>query len=234
MPWTQFHPAFALPFFGLSKKPFVLASLVIGSMAPDIPYFVLLRFVSWWHTFPLLFLYGIPASLLLAYVWVKYIQTPFMEAVPFKWKKEVTYNGLNWRDLLFGGVMATVGILTHVGIDGFTHRDGYAVQYIPLLQAQLLLLGKSMFVWHWLQYTLSGVGLILLMGYIAIHSETKPLDHLALLFWLRAGVFAFVLAGVVGALRYPFEALTIPGVIIISSTLLGIGFAALTARQVSR
>jgi len=199
MPWTPVHPAFALPFLGLSKRPFVLASLVFGSMAPDIPYFVLIHFVSWGHKFPTLFLFGVPASLVFAYFWTRYIREPVYKASPIKWRHELIVGKLDWRDGLFGVVAATIGIMTHIGIDSFTHAQGFVVGHSQMLQGEITMLGRTTFTWHFLQYAFSAVGFVLLGVYFAFNTTLKPLDRSSYMFWARAGICATVFTMVVGA-----------------------------------
>jgi hypothetical protein len=230
MPWTPFHPAFALPFLGLSRRPFVLASLVIGSMAPDIPYFLLIHFVSWGHKFPALFLFGVPVSLVFAYFWTRFIREPVYKASPIKWRHELIAGKLDWQDGLFGVVAATIGIMTHIGIDSFTHAPGIVVQHWPLLRGSFTMFGRTTLIWHLLQYSFSAIGFGILVMYIAFNVVRKPLNRSSYMFWTRAGICAAVFTMVVGALRYPFEAVTILGVIMISSVIVGVIFATLTEK----
>ncbi|GFN31805.1 DUF4184 family protein [Paenibacillus xylaniclasticus] len=46
MPFTLFHPAFAVPFRRLLPGKLVLPGIVLGSMAPDLEYFVRMEAVG--------------------------------------------------------------------------------------------------------------------------------------------------------------------------------------------
>src|SRR5688572_17618808 len=66
MPWTLSHPAAILPFKRLCPKYLSFPALVIGSMSPDVGYYVSqYDAADYAHTFPGSLLLCIPAGLLL-------------------------------------------------------------------------------------------------------------------------------------------------------------------------
>ncbi len=134
MPFTPSHVVAILPFV---RTPLAPAALALGSMAPDIPYFLpigLPRELS--HSLP-----GVPTvDLLVGLVafalWVLVLRAPVLDYSP-AWLRERMAPRARWR--VKGWVLTIVlviaalelGILTHLLLDLFTHEGGWLESVLP-------------------------------------------------------------------------------------------------------
>ena len=134
MPFTPSHVVAILPFV---RTPLAPAALALGSMAPDIPYFLpigLPRELS--HSLP-----GVPTvDLLVGLVafalWVLVLRAPVLDYSP-AWLRERMAPRARWR--VKGWVLTIVlviaalelGILTHLFLDLFTHEGGWLESVLP-------------------------------------------------------------------------------------------------------
>ncbi|MGH9884432.1 MAG: DUF4184 family protein, partial [bacterium] len=169
MPFTLAHPAAAIPFrrwLGAGS----LSALVVGSLMPDLPYF-LPSTVSGRQSHSLggLLWFCLPAGLV---CWVTYqvlIRPLALALLP-----ETISRRLHVRSPLAtlsvagtGRVVAALlaGALTHVAWDSFTHAWGYFVAVFPVLRARLSD-GHGPPVFKLLQHasTLVGFALLALWG----------------------------------------------------------------------
>lgn len=164
MPFTPSHAAAALPFL---RTPLVPAAVVVGTLAPDIPYYVPL-FVPRELSHSLLGLVTVDLALgvLGALMWWFVLREPIIDLLPRAIGTRIPRVGpLAWRAARWGPAL-TVGVLllsvlvgaaTHLIWDSFTH-PGWLVDHVALLRTPLgpLLLEK------WLQHLSSITGLVIL------------------------------------------------------------------------
>lgn len=136
MPFTPAHVAAVLPWVGRERPPWAVpAALVVGSMVPDVLYFVPisshrqfshslegvltldlalgLLFVGLWR------LVAAPVVRDLAPVTVRTRMPPPSAPTPAQWRWSVP--------------CVLLGALTHVVWDAFTHVDGWVVRRVPAL-----------------------------------------------------------------------------------------------------
>lgn len=160
MPFTPSHIAAALPFI---RTPLPIAPLVIGTMAPDVPYYVapdVPRDLT--HS-----LAGVPTvdlaiTVVLTLLWFAVLRTPILDLLPRAIGTRVPPADargwrLRWR---LGIAAALIGILTHLVWDSFTH-PGWLVDALPVLQARI---GPLALV-SWLQHASTVAGLAVLAGW---------------------------------------------------------------------
>lgn len=147
MPFTLAHPVaiLCLP----RNRYFHFPALVLGAMSPDFIYFLHGQpvngghqlFGSEWLNLPLcLLVYGI-YRFILAQPLKDYLPQCLVSAVPQPEAKTP------WVWLLIFAYSAWLGMVSHIGLDHFTHRDGYFVQQLPLLQQTY-----GLPIYKWLQY----------------------------------------------------------------------------------
>jgi hypothetical protein len=168
MPFTPSHMAAALPFV---RTPLPIAAVAIGSMAPDVPYYVPLGLPrDFTHSLP-----GIPTAdlaitLVLTLLWYAVLRTPIVDLSPGVVRGRMPGLGpLGWRApergwpasllLLICGSLA--GILTHLTWDAFTHR-GWLSDVVPALTAQI----GPLALFSWLQHGSTVAGL----GFLAVYA----------------------------------------------------------------
>ncbi|GAB2939852.1 hypothetical protein GCM10027048_00070 [Hymenobacter coalescens] len=142
MPFTLCHPAAVVPLARPLGLP--LSALWIGSLAPDLIYFVQLQATgNIGHTLPGLFTFCLPAGLLVLWLWHRVVKAPAAALLP-AWAGRRAAQAANQPFAFgpgrrFGAVVAALllGALTHDAWDAFTHLDGWVVQHWPLLQREV-------------------------------------------------------------------------------------------------
>ena len=157
MPFTLSHPAAILPFRGTRLD---FAALVIGSMMPDIGYF--LRLTDGFNVFA----HYSPAGWLVAAAiglpfWLVYQWTrrPLTELLPSPHREAL--RALPPRRFSRWVIPSLLlGALTHVFWDGFTHLQGFMPRWFPVMREQVF----GMAGYKWLQHggTLAGAGILAL------------------------------------------------------------------------
>jgi len=140
VPFTLSHPAVVLP---LARGPLVPAALVVGSVAPDVPYFLPLpRYAGAWyepfvnatttHHWPGALTVALPtAAVLLAVWWV--VRAPLAALVgvtPGRSDDDrAPAERAGWTVLSLA-----LGVASHVLWDSFTHADGFLVERVDALR----------------------------------------------------------------------------------------------------
>ncbi len=175
MPFTLSHAAAVVP---LARGPLVPAALVVGAMAPDVPYFVKVpRYAGAWyepfvnatttHHWPGALTVAVPtAAALLAVWWV--VKAP-LAALVTRQRVGVPSDRSDER----GGrveragwvvVSLVLGVATHVLWDSFTHGDGFLVERVDALREPAF---AGMDVARVLQHVSTVVGLVVLAVWAA-------------------------------------------------------------------
>ncbi|MBO0720492.1 MAG: DUF4184 family protein [Blastocatellia bacterium] len=162
MPFTLSHTAAIIP---IARKPLVFSALVVGSMSPDFPYFInLAPRGEFGHTIPGIFLFCLPAGMLLLWVFHRLMKFPLFSLLPLTLQVRLISHA---RDFNFWPIARhlwvitslLIGIMTHVFWDGFTHEYGWAVSWLPILDRPVIELGsKSILLCNLLQHSGTFVG----------------------------------------------------------------------------
>ncbi|MBW7453805.1 DUF4184 family protein [Paenibacillus sepulcri] len=163
MPFTFAHPLYAAPLHRIAPKWLSVTGLVLGSMAPDMEYFIAMEpYRTIGHSLKGFLLLGMPLSIALAFVFhlvVKPVLPKFMPArggldhfVQSMLKDWRVRSFREWSVLL---VSLFIGFLTHIFMDGWTHTGGFVSDF-PALRT--IIAGKG--VYSWLQYGFSVLGLL--------------------------------------------------------------------------
>jgi Domain of unknown function (DUF4184) len=183
MPFTLAHPIAIFPIWRGSSKRLHLPGLILGSMVPDLEYFIALQpSGTFGHTPMGILTQGIPASIglwLLIYLW---LAIPFFVLISLpnsdRWierhpdglsifhelSANFPYNLFDllnqyifWRSALNLVISIAIGALTHIFWDSFTHPTGWLVVNLPILQTKI----GSLEIYKLLQY---GGGIFGLLG----------------------------------------------------------------------
>lgn len=244
MPFTLSHPIFAAPLRKLVPG-LSLTGLVLGSMAPDMEYFLAMQpFRTKGHSLEGFFLMGIPLCTALAYAFHRIILPALPQMLPSVFglnrfaslfQKEWSLGSL--RSFVLFYVSLFIGFLTHIFVDGWSHRSGYFVERLPALRD----FSFTGFPGFWLvQQGLSVLGLVLPLLYLyVLWRKWRSQDSLAHAVrrrypssvWGRYALIAVLAAAIVLTLKLtrasnPF-ALNIWFVAPFSSLLFGVYAAAL-------
>ncbi|MFL1378068.1 MULTISPECIES: DUF4184 family protein [unclassified Nocardiopsis] len=184
MPFTPAHAAAVLPF---ARTRLPVTALIIGSMAPDLPYYLPLPVEASTTHFPL----GLPVVVLLGALvwacWTYVLRAPLAalvgrEAGP---PPAPSVPGAAW-----GAAALAVGALTHMVWDAFTHPLGAGVQLLPVLQEPVVEPHK---LFNVLMYVSSVLGLAAVAWWVARRVEGPLHPH-----WIPLAVITA--CAVVGAL----------------------------------
>jgi Domain of unknown function (DUF4184) len=173
MPFTLAHPAAAIPLSGILGRASVLSALIVGSMAPDLIYFVPMgvdRAAS--HSLAGLLWFCVPVGFV-GYVVFHALLRPlvsFLLPMPLR-DRLPPIPGASclpvspiWAVLVSLGV----GAATHLLWDACTHEDGFIVAEVPALRAFLWeVSGYRFYTYKLLQHgsTLIGLSLLAVWGW---------------------------------------------------------------------
>jgi len=140
MPFTLSHPAAIVPLVRWTQHPLFVVTLVIGSIAPDIGYYLrMFTLATMAHSFAGTLLISAPAGMLLLGS-VLFAKEPMLFLMPSRFRGHVAAS-LTLPSKAFPALVLQlyfwtwVGALTHVAWDSFTHRTGWMVERLPALQA---------------------------------------------------------------------------------------------------
>jgi hypothetical protein len=186
----------------------VLSALVVGSMAPDFPYFV--RLVEdtgrLGHSFTGLVYFCLPVGLFLLWLWHAILKLPLLALAPRQLSTRLSQDDLRFR---FGGwsrfslilLSLWVGAALHIFWDGFTHYHGKFVLMLPILRTAYH--GQPLY--SLLQYLSSIVGLAAIALSYSLWVRRTPASHrpivepLTVTGRVLVGVVAIAVALAIGA-----------------------------------
>lgn len=179
MPFTLVHPIATVPIWFGSKQKLHLASLTIGSMIPDVDYFLFLYPVKTiGHTFPGIFVQGVPYSIVLLLT-IRYImRRPFLALIPLqiarKFPLSKKYFPPQVFDLINIIVSIAIGATTHLIWDDFDRVSNSAiVKNSEFLKSTISLLHN----YKLLLYCGGIVGLIFLSLWLVKWLSRSPSYH---------------------------------------------------------
>ncbi|MEG4805585.1 MULTISPECIES: DUF4184 family protein [unclassified Microcoleus] len=162
MHFTLAHPIAAAPIWLLSKRKLDLLALAIGTMIPDLQYFITLKPVrAIGHSLPGVFIEGLPCSLVLLLVFHWVFKYPLLALAPSQIAARLPpirrYSLFPLSQFLIIILSIASGGISHIIWDDFTHSTGWFVVRFPLLQSKIF----SLSVYKLLQY---GSGILGLCG----------------------------------------------------------------------
>lgn len=165
MPFTFSHPAIVLPLSCLPKRWFSCTGLIIGSMTPDFEYFIRMKIKSEvGHTLIGLIGFNLPLGIILAFVFHNIVRNTLFDQLPECLQSRFyPYRQLDWTSYftqkwLVVLISISIGTLSHIFWDGFTHINGYFVTLIPILQQTTIVFGKQFYVSNILQHVSTVLG----------------------------------------------------------------------------
>jgi hypothetical protein len=179
VPFTPSHVAAIVPF---AKTPLLPAALVIGSMAPDLFFYVPLPISrGFTHSWLGAVTVDLGVSVALFVLWQLVFRRPMVDFAPRSAQRRIAAMpwsgvrpaGMSWPLLALLLVASVLlGTATHIVWDWFTHPD-WVVHQIPWLQQQW---GPKP-VYEWAQYFSSAFGaVVVLIWTIRWWRRTRPVD----------------------------------------------------------
>lgn len=172
MAWTFAHPAFVLPLYRLGSHRLNLPALAIGSMAPDLAFYLGLPGLgSRAH--------GLAGSVLLALPWglallalCVLLRRPLVHLLPQPHRAALgeRFGGpvdLGWAALGLAVASTLIGVWSHLLVDLFTHTPGPGRAWLAWLDTQLAAPGGRVLLLHtFLQVVVSAIGVgVLVIAY---------------------------------------------------------------------
>jgi Domain of unknown function (DUF4184) len=159
MPWTFAHPAAILPLRRFCPAPLDFSALVIGSLVPDLGYYLLQPDLAGSaHSFLGSIVVCIPAGLLL---WIMFnlLRKPLCFVLPQPHRGVLAAFAaapvsLRPSALIAAGISVLLGAWTHIAWDSFTHNT-WVVKRLPLLRESIFQLSNVEFPWYVLLQHLS-------------------------------------------------------------------------------
>lgn len=246
MPFTFSHPAYALPLKYIKPNYVSVTGLVLGSMAPDFEYFIMLEpYSSIGHSILGLFLQAIPLSIIIACIFHRIVKEQIALHLPSivglnrraynilgEWKLQ---NPKDWTIFILSVI---IGFFSHTTIDAFTHISGYFIIRFSFLREIIFF---NLPVYKVLQYGLSLFGLMFAFVFIINklfknNLNKKELPNVTkkqkILFWLSIMIFSFVVTGLKLLFTTSYNIIGILVVAPISGTVLGVIFSSIFSSRV--
>ena len=167
MPFTFAHPAAVLP-LRRRLKSLQTVPLIVGSVAPDLPYYVPMRFNRLMldtHTLAGVLWLDVPigmAVLLFGFVFrrpLTALLSPRARTLCLQSVQHFRDQPLHWVWAPFAIIL---GAWTHLLWDSVTHDNGWVVRRVSALSAPISLGGYTGSVCHVMQYASSIAGLLIL------------------------------------------------------------------------
>jgi hypothetical protein len=172
LPFTAAHPATVLPLVRPLGRFAVPSALVIGSVVPDLSYFLPWpQLKSQSHTLIGLFTFCLPAGLISYGAFHVFIAPLVFDLAPTTLRSRLPLSLGTGRlpSCSLGSLLISlvVGAATHIIWDSFTHESGLAVQTLPILATPVVSWqGYTVFVFKIFQHgsTLLGLGALTWWG----------------------------------------------------------------------
>jgi hypothetical protein len=221
MPFTISHAAAAIL---LNRRGLFVSALVIGTMVPDLAYFVHLKGFNWElsHSIRGLFTFCLPVGLIIFLVFQKFVKRPLFALLPPSHQQRLLpylqgFPLKSWQFIIRSLVSLGVGTLSHLAWDSFTHNHGFIVQNLAALRQPIFeLAGTKIFAFSILQHGSTVLGLVaLVLWYFHWFRKTPVYPHpipsslqlsatmrLIILSAMAAGVF--FLGALTGFLSLPY------------------------------
>lgn len=173
MPFTLSHPFFIYP-LAAHQRYFSSTGLIAGSLAPD--YFMFLSL----NRFPLIdhTILNISCSIIIAiiisFVYQNYVKFDMITHLPFG--LDMKYSGYASQEIYLVSrgrflpflLSILLGVGWHLAIDSATHYNGVVANYCGsfFLSYLFCIMGKDIYVYDLLQFSLSGIGFFGLLWWL--------------------------------------------------------------------
>lgn len=157
MPFTVSHAAAALPFL---RTPLPIAALVIGTMAPDLPYFLPLGVPrDFSHSLLGVVTVDLVVGALLLVAWVAQLRAPVLDYAPAWLRSRMPAREVASIPLVVVALIA--GALTHLAIDTVTH-EGSLDAVLPFMALEV----GPYSVANYVHFVVSAIGAVILAAWV--------------------------------------------------------------------
>lgn len=168
MPFTLAHTVAALP---LRRSRLVLSALVVGTMAPDLEYFVRLKpGGGWGHTIPGALLLSLPFGLVVLWLFHNFAKAPVVALLPNGVQRRLgpclqPFQFLGLRRFLLIVLSLLAGIATHIVWDSFTHSHNWVYHHFRFLHRELVVPWFHLMPMYAFLQMFSSVAGVLILGF---------------------------------------------------------------------
>jgi hypothetical protein len=162
MPFPLAHPAAVLPLRRYCPRWLNFPALVIGSLCPDAGYlFGDLHWDDFSHQLLGSIGFCLPAGIVLLVLFYG-LRLPLVRMLPVSYQQAFIPLCQRPRGSFWAIVISLlIGAWTHLLWDSFTHKDGWFVLHLPILQSQIITVaGRRARVCHLLWYGCSFAGVV--------------------------------------------------------------------------
>ena len=170
MSWTFAHPAAILPLRRLCPTHLSFPALIAGTLTPDFGYYIdSFALATYAHTLAGSFIVCLPIGLMMLALFYL-VRRPIWYLLPQPHRtllKPFTFTPapLRLSAILATAISALLGAWSHIIWDAFTHRRGWAVVRLDLLQTPVLNIGSAeVAVYNVLQHLSTFVGVFVLIA----------------------------------------------------------------------
>jgi hypothetical protein len=181
MPFTLAHPAAIIPVYRAIGSRTSLSALVIGSMMPDLVYFVPLGVsAKTTHSLHGLLLFSIPAGLIVFALFQLLLKRPAAALLPARIHYRLSPAVLEVPTadpafLLTVVLSLGLGAFTHIAWDAFTHGNTFVVNRVEMLRMVVGSIGGyELYVYKILQHLSSLLGLLAMTLWIVNWAKKTP------------------------------------------------------------
>jgi hypothetical protein len=184
MPFTVSHIAAVLPAHRLLSRAGLFSAAVIGSMAPDFA-LLLPGFVPRWesHSIQALVTFSLPLGLVAFVLTVLLVAPAITEVLPDRAYARLRRAEAErppralWLTLVYAAPIIVLAAVTHLIWDGFTHESARGVRMVPVLgELGPEVDGHALYLFRWLQYGSSIVGLVAVLVALLIWWHHAPVQ----------------------------------------------------------
>lgn len=168
MPFTLSHAAAAAPLSPVLRRlRLPLAGVAIGAMSPDFEYFIRLQTLGLWgHSFVGLFVFCLPAGLVVLAGWELLAREPALDLLGLCDDRRVERRDPTWLGRAVVAIL--IGAATHVFWDSFTHAGRWGVRHMPELEASAATVNGRPLPWFIvLDHASTIVGEVVVVGWLA-------------------------------------------------------------------
>lgn len=181
MPFTLSHPAAILPLHRWSNARLPLAALTIGSISPDVPYFLPATLSAESHSLLGVFYLCWPIGVTLWFVFEFLLKQPTLDLMPRSLRARFSYEkaAITGRSIFYVSIALLLGALTHIIWDSFTHSSSPVVAQFQFLRLTVLTVGgESVRLYKFLEHVSTIVGLLILAYAVAQWwRSTREFNH---------------------------------------------------------
>jgi hypothetical protein len=162
MPFTLAHPAAVLPFRRFCPRFFNFPALVFGSLSPDVGYCLgSLDMEEFSHSLAGSIEFCLPVGVVMVGLFYGF-RHPIVEILPERHRN--FFLSASRRPIgspLMVIVSLLIGIWIHLLLDSFTHKQGWLVESLPVLQTPIFSMGIHTFrIFNLLWYLCSFIGIV--------------------------------------------------------------------------